>query len=115
MESHNSQSEWERHFNKHPFIVLAIFASAIITASWVYHTWTVEQLDKRYKDDLSSIEKRYKDKFDWLKEQQKYNKSSQDERCSIAKERLLSQLHQCQTDENELKSQLEQLDVTPAT
>lgn len=100
LEERNIWEKWEQWFGKHPGIVLGGIIVAIVSAAWVYHTWTIERIDNKHKDEIAAVEKRADDKVDWLKEQHKQYINSQHDKCEMEKSKVANKLEQCQNKKN---------------
>jgi sensor c-di-GMP phosphodiesterase-like protein len=100
LEERNIWEKWEQWFGKHPGIVLGGIIAAIVTAAWVYHTWTIERIDKKHKDELVTLDKRAEDKVNWLKEQHKQYLSTHKDKCELEKSKVASKLEQCKSEKN---------------
>lgn len=100
LEEKNIWEKWEQWFGRHPGIVLGGIVVAIVTAAWVYHTWTIERIDKNHQLERVTIEKRAGDKVSWIKEQHKQYNVSLKDRCSLEKEKISNKLEQCRGEIN---------------
>ncbi len=96
LEEKNIWEKWEQWFGRHPGIVLGAIIVAMVSAAWVYHTWTIERIDKKHQEELATTEKRTEDKVKWLEEQHKQYSVSFKDKCDLEKDKITNKLEQCE-------------------
>ncbi|MGL1044817.1 hypothetical protein ACSTD6_21685 [Vibrio vulnificus] len=101
LENSNS-NRWEAWFGKHPGIVVGTLIASMLTGFWVYHTWQVERIDQKHKEELARVTKESESRMAWLKEQHKLTSFANKEKCDIQISKLKSSLEeQCKLVSNQ--------------
>ncbi|MGF1733677.1 hypothetical protein [Photobacterium kasasachensis] len=90
----SSSNRWEAWFGKHPGIVVGTLIASMLTGFWVYHTWQIERIDQKHKEELTRITKESESRILWLKEQYKLTASADKEKCDIKVSKLKSSLEE---------------------
>ena len=88
----SSNNRWEAWFGKHPGIVVGTLIASMLTGFWVYHTWQIERIDQKHKEELARITKESESRISWLKEQHKLTVSSDKEKCDIKISKITSSI-----------------------
>ncbi|MFA0570647.1 hypothetical protein [Vibrio gallaecicus] len=101
LENSNS-NRWETWFGKNPGIVVGTLIASMLTGFWVYHTWQVERIDQKHKEELARVTKESESRMVWLKEQHKLTSFANKEKCNIEISKLKSSLEeQCKLVRNQ--------------
>ncbi|PSV11802.1 hypothetical protein [Photobacterium leiognathi] len=90
----SSNNRWEAWFGKRPGIVVGILIVTMFTGFWAYHTWHIERIDKKHKEELDRIAKEAESRILWLKEQHKLTASSDKEKCDIKISKIKSSIEE---------------------
>ena len=88
-------NRWEHLFGNKPWVVISTIVGVLSSGFWIYHTWQIERIDKQHQQEISRILNENESKIVWLKEQQKTNLKSENDKCEIEKQRITTQLESC--------------------